>query len=167
MFGRFPEHLWIAYFVQALYLIPRKFYNMWRAKPLNQALYYLDFCWMTNFTAMLFMAYLLLSALLGLDVDQEMRKTAFKAMIGVGCGTLLSANIALPFVAMIFHDVNTMTGLFIHIMPPVVLYTFMWHTGVSTRLDLAAPIFCPTLNNSNVLSHHEGNRRGLAEYIPF
>ena len=28
--------------------------------------------------------------------------------------------------ACLFHDVSTMTGLFIHIMPPMVMYTFMW-----------------------------------------
>jgi hypothetical protein len=47
----------------------------------------------------------------------------------VSCGTLIGANIALPFVACLFHDVNTMTGLFIHIMPPMVMYTFMWNSS--------------------------------------
>ena len=28
-------------------------------------------------------------------------------------------------------SVNTMTGLFIHLMPPMVMYTFMWHSHVS------------------------------------
>ncbi len=40
----------------------------------------------------------------------------------------MGANIVLPFVSCLFHDVNTMTGLFIHLMPPMVVYTFMWHT---------------------------------------
>ena len=34
----------LLYFIQSFYMLPRKFYNMWNAKPLNQALYYLDFC---------------------------------------------------------------------------------------------------------------------------
>ena len=32
--------------------------------------------------------------------------------------------------ACLFHDVNTMTGLFIHLMPPMVMYTFMWDSSV-------------------------------------
>lgn len=51
------------------------------------------------------------------------------ALLGVSCGTLIGANIILPFVACVFHDVNTMTGLFIHLMPPMVMYTFMWHSN--------------------------------------
>ena len=43
MFGAHPEHLWLIYLVQGAYFIPRKFANMWNAKPLNEALYYLDF----------------------------------------------------------------------------------------------------------------------------
>lgn len=44
MFGAHPEHIWLIYLVEGYYMIPRKFYNMWNAKPMNQALYYLDFC---------------------------------------------------------------------------------------------------------------------------
>lgn len=44
MFGAHPEHIWLIYLVEGFYMIPRKFYNMWNAKPMNQALYYLDFC---------------------------------------------------------------------------------------------------------------------------
>ena len=51
-----------------------------------------------------------------------------KALLGVSCGPLTGANIVLPFVSCLFHDVNKMTGLFIHLMPPMVIYTFMWHT---------------------------------------
>jgi hypothetical protein len=52
-----------------------------------------------------------------------------EAILGISCGTLMGANIALPFVACLFHDVNTMTGLFIHLMPPMVMYTFMWDSS--------------------------------------
>jgi len=129
MFGAHPENLWLVYLVEGLYLLPRKFYNMWNAKPMNQALYYLDFCWMMNFTALFVVGAL---AFLG-KVDDESRasdvarEAFFNAVVGVSCGTLMGANIVLPFVACLFHDVNTMTGLFIHLMPPMVMYTFLWH----------------------------------------
>lgn len=52
-----------------------------------------------------------------------------EAFLGVSCGTLMGANIVLPFVACLFHDVNTMAALFIHMMPPMVMYTFMWNSS--------------------------------------
>jgi hypothetical protein len=81
---------------------------MWYAKPLNQALYYLDFCWCMNFLAILFLA-MLLSSESSNAIGDETRAVVFKAALGVATGVLLSANIALPFVACVFHDVNTMT----------------------------------------------------------
>lgn len=149
MLGAYPENIWLLYLFQAYYMIPRKFYNMWHAKPLNQALYYLDFCWFTNFFAMATLTAIILSNTLGLTINDEVRAVVFKAGLGVFCGVLVCANLVLPFVACLFHDVNTMTGLFIHLMvshstfclcycfaeiltnsslqPPVVMYTFVWY----------------------------------------
>lgn len=122
LLGAYPEHVWLLYLIEAYYMIPRKFYNMWNAKPLNQALYYADFCWFTNFFAMGILTTILISGILGVDMIQiGIREVIFKASLGVFCGVLVCANIALPFVACLFHDVNTMTGLFIHLMPPVVM----------------------------------------------
>jgi len=129
MFGRHPEHLWLIYLIQGMYLIPRKFVTMCRAQPLNQALYYLDFCWCMNFSGFAVIGLLVINGLIGADdvVSSVAREAFFKAFLGVTCGALLGANIVLPFVAILFHDVNTMTGLFIHLMPPMVMYTFIWH----------------------------------------
>ncbi|KAL7544954.1 hypothetical protein ACHAWF_008326 [Thalassiosira exigua] len=131
VFGAHPEHIWLIYLVEGSYMIPRKFYNMWHARPMNQALYYLDFCWCMNFTAIFLIALLMLCGALAPDggmVSDVAREAFFNALMGVACGALLGANIVLPFVACVFHDVNTMTGLFIHLMPPMVMYTFMWHS---------------------------------------
>jgi hypothetical protein len=56
------------------------------------------------------------------------RKEVYLAMMGAACGPLLGATIVLPFVSFLFHDVCTMTGLFIHILPVFVAYTFRWHS---------------------------------------
>jgi len=124
--GAYPQHVWLLYFVQSLYMIPRKFYNMWHAKPLNEALYYLDFCWCMNFLAIFTLALLLAAEGVGIEVTEHVRALLFSASVGISA-VLLGANIILPFVACVFHDVNTMTSLFIHFMSPLVMYTFMWH----------------------------------------
>ncbi|KAL7525269.1 hypothetical protein ACHAXR_002141, partial [Thalassiosira sp. AJA248-18] len=126
--GAHPEHLWLLYVVESFYMIPRKFYNMWHAKPLNEALYYLDFCWCMNFLAIFLLVVLAFSEVAGINVESGIREILFKASLGVACGVLLAANIALPFVACLFHDVNAMTGFFIHFVPPLVTFTFMWDT---------------------------------------
>ena len=131
MFGKHPEHLWLIYLVQGSFFLPRKFYNMCRAKPLNQALYYFDFCWCMNFTGIFFIGALVFIGVVAHNegiVSNVAREAFYNALLGVSCGTLIGANIVLPFVACLFHDVNTMTGLFIHLMPPMVMYTFMWHS---------------------------------------
>jgi len=141
MFGAHPQHLWLIYLCEGMIMLPRKFYNMWHAKPLNEALYYLDFCWIMNFTGLGVAALLVV-----LNVSDLARETFFNALLGVSCGVLMGANIALPFVACLFHDVNTMTGLFIHLMPPLVMYTFMWNSD-----DIKAA--WPNIFHLNYLDH--------------
>jgi hypothetical protein len=129
MFGAHPEHFWLIYVVEGMYMIPKRFSVMWHARPLNQALYYLDFCWMMNFAGSFLILVLVISGLMGGSgkaVSNVAREACFNALLGVSTGPLMGANIVLPFVACLFHDVSTMTGLFIHIMPPMVMYTFMW-----------------------------------------
>ena len=102
MFGAYPEHLWLIYLLQGSFFIPRKFYTMWTAKPLNQALYYLDFCWCMNFTAIFLVWSLVFLGLVARNEDainNVARESFFNALMGVACGTLMGANIVLPFVA--------------------------------------------------------------------
>ena len=110
-------------------MVPKRFAVMLTARPLNQALYYLDFCWMMNFAGSILILLLVIAGLMGGSgeaVSNVAREACFNALLGVSTGPLMGANIVLPFVACLFHDVSTMTGLFIHIMPPMVMYTFMW-----------------------------------------
>lgn len=117
MFGAHPEHLWLIYVVQGMYMIPKRLLIACNARPLNQALYYLDFCWMMNFAGSFLILLLVIVGLLGLGgsgaLSDVAREACFNALLGVSTGPLMGANIVLPFVACLFHDVSTMTGLFI------------------------------------------------------
>ena len=79
-----------------------------------------------NFLAIFTLALLLAAEGVGIEVTEHVRALLFSASVGISA-VLLGANIILPFVACVFHDVNTMTSLFIHFMSPLVMYTFMWH----------------------------------------
>ncbi|KAL3817467.1 hypothetical protein ACHAXA_001474 [Cyclostephanos tholiformis] len=112
--------------ISALPLYPRT------KSRLNQALYYLDFCWCMNFAGIFIIGLLVFMGIVVNDEDRVSivaREVILNAFLGVSCGTLMGANIVLPFVACLFHDVNTMAGLFIHMMPPMVMYTFMWNSS--------------------------------------
>lgn len=117
MFGAHPEHLWLIYVIEGMYMIPKRLLIACKARPLNQALYYLDFCWMMNFVGSFLILLLVIVGLLGLGgsgaVSNVAREACFNALLGVSTGPLMGANIVLPFVACLFHDVSTMTGLFI------------------------------------------------------
>ena len=113
---------------------------------------------MINFLGVIFLFLLVwLSYFPSIDVDGAARKAAFSALVGVGAGGITGANIILDFIALVFHDINSMTAVFIHMvsfsvasdgsnvfadtglihrswsqlprnkMPAIVLYTFLWH----------------------------------------
>ena len=138
IFGAYPQHFWIVYIVECLFFIPYKCLKMAWAKPLSGILYFLDFCWVMNFLGVFIL--LLFSMQLpviggsskdaaAFVVTTEMRKQVFMGAFGVCCGPLLGATALLPFVAFVFHDINTMTNLSIHIMPPMLMYTLRWHAS--------------------------------------
>ena len=80
------------------------------------------------------MNFIIISALFYLTMDwsetisHEMRKHMYLAVLGVGCGPLLGASATMPFVAVVFHDNKMMTSLFIHLTPPMLVYSFQWHS---------------------------------------
>jgi len=127
IFGAFPQHFWLVYFVETIPLIVTKFHNMWHAKPLREVFYYLDLCWFLNFTGILCLFSFLLHYFTDMALPDYIRKDIFLAAVGAACGPLTGATALLPFVAFLFHDIKTTTGLFIHILPPFLMYTILWH----------------------------------------
>lgn len=130
VFGNFPEHFWLLWILEAVALIPRKIWQDWHAVPLRQILYYLDYCWVMTFVIIFSLYFMTVNWSPGIlfDVPYEWRKQMYLAVLGVGCGPLLGATAVMPFVAVVFHDNKMMTSLFIHLTPPMLVYTFQWHS---------------------------------------
>lgn len=129
VFGNFPEHFWLLWILEAAALIPRKIWQDWHAKPLCQILFYTDYCWQMTFVIIFSLYYTTIDWSPGFlfDIPYTWRKNMYLSVLGVGCGPLLSATGAMPFVAMVFHDNKLMTSLFIHLTPSMLVYTFRWH----------------------------------------
>jgi len=130
VFAKYPEHFWLLYLIQSCLFLPKKVSDSSRTKPLNESLYLLDFCWMMNFLAVFVIVFFGIQAeyleIISIIIP-ELRRSIFLASFGVACGPLLMATAVLPFVAMVFHDIVSMIGLFIHLLPPLVMYTIRWH----------------------------------------
>ncbi|CAB9530867.1 Conserved hypothetical protein [Seminavis robusta] len=130
IFGNFPEHFWLLWLLEAAALIPRKIWQDWHALPLRQILYYVDYCWVMTFVIIFSLYFLCVNwtpQFMPIEIPYEWRKNMYLAVLGVGCGPLLGATAAMPFVAMVFHDNKMMTSLFIHATPPMLVYSFQWH----------------------------------------
>lgn len=66
------------------------------------------------------------------------RKQLFLAAFGIFAGPVFLAATALTFVAFLFHDVNSMANLIIHLMPSMAMYNLRWH---ALALHQAYPTF--------------------------
>jgi len=144
VFGSYPEHFWILYAVQTVFFMSYKFIGMYRAKPLSEVLYYLDFCWVMNASGVLIIISItILNGFLPPEyLSMEARKIIFLANFGVMCGPVFMASMALPFVAFLFHDLNTMCNLIIHLLPSMAMYHHRWH---AVEITNAYPTVFPHL----------------------
>ena len=127
VFGVCPQHFWLLYLVEGCYLLPARLYSNSRTKPLSSVLFFLDFCWQMNLMVLVILLIFVVDSLVGISGSEMAHKQLFLAAVGIACGPLLGVNIALPFICLLFHDVNTLAGFFIHMFPPLVMYTLIWN----------------------------------------
>ena len=52
--------------------------------------------------------------------------TSLKNLLGTACGPLFGSTAVLPFISLIFHDLHSMTSVFIHFYPPLLFYILRW-----------------------------------------
>uniref|UniRef100_A0A7S4AAJ5 Glycerophosphocholine acyltransferase 1 n=2 Tax=Pseudo-nitzschia australis TaxID=44445 RepID=A0A7S4AAJ5_9STRA len=141
--GSYPEHFWILYAIETIFWMSYKLKGMYHAKPLCEVLYYFDFCWVMNTLCAALIVTGIVSDGFSTDyISVELRKKLFLACFGIFCGPIFMAAMVLPFVAFLFHDVNTMANLIIHLMPSMVMYNYRWHAA---DISAAYPAIYPHL----------------------
>jgi hypothetical protein len=128
--GCYPQHFWFLFLCELTVIWPIIIYHRINAKPLNTVLYFLDYCWMMNAVAVVALVTLLIDRLIVTYpiMSHEFRVYTFLAAYGTSCGPLFGAAGLLPFVSVVFHDLDLMLGLFIHVLPLMITYTFMWYS---------------------------------------
>jgi len=162
VFGSHPEHFWILYAIETIFWMSYKFRGMYFAKPLSEALYYLDFCWIMNILGVsVVLVMIFLDGYLTSDIIPiEVRRVVFLACFGVFCGPVFMAAMVLPFVAFLFHDVNTMANLIIHLMPSMVMYNYRWH---AVEICSAYPNLFPHLAEFTEEINNSKNSKSLMQ----
>merc|ERR1719326_983898 len=116
-----PEYIWVVYLFEIAVFFPRRWKNQTEAKPLKQNYYWFDFCWFANFTGLSFLLIIVYNALYGDQLSTELRTVLFSICWGIACGPLLLAT-GLLGNALVFHDVDNVASVLIHLFPSLVLY---------------------------------------------
>jgi len=169
IFCAYPQHFWILFLAESCVLFPLKIVTLSRTKPLNNVLYLLDYCWVTNMAGTIFMFLILFS---GDSLPESFREQFFLAAYGSAIGPLFASNIAFSFIAIIFHDVHAMASVFIHLFPSLLFFNLRWkseevHNAWSNVFHLQHDIdFWPSGSfTGNVFSN--SLLTYLAWYIPY
>lgn len=130
MWAVFPQHFWLLYLIEAGFFLSFRFYKLWHKKPLNQALHYLDFCWITNIACYVFFCIVLFIGGAGAELFSDVfRQEFFLLAFGISCGPLFGALLVTPL-PLVFHNNEIMASLFIHFFPPLQLYILRWNSSV-------------------------------------
>lgn len=129
MWAVYPQHFWILYLIEAGFFLTFRFLKLMKKKPLNQALHYLDFCWVTNIACFIFLCIVLFVGGHSILFSELFRQEFFNLAFGVACGPLFGALIVTPL-PLLFHSNEIMASVFIHFFPPLQLYILRWNSAV-------------------------------------
>ena len=135
--ARWPEHYWILYLMQGIILVPLRFLRFRRK---NEELLLLDFCYVVSLFALLWT--ILALARFGSSAGSESAltrfdKSALRAGFSYSCGALAWSVVIFKNAA-IFHSVDHLTSLFIHLSPALHFYCLRWGSGMGPGASQAA-----------------------------
>uniref|UniRef100_A0A6B2L5R4 Glycerophosphocholine acyltransferase 1 n=1 Tax=Arcella intermedia TaxID=1963864 RepID=A0A6B2L5R4_9EUKA len=127
-----PQWMWLYYVMMLIPLMVNRFVSYHRS---NAHYFMLDFCY-----------YMQVWALIVIFVYPN-DISLFKVFFGLCNGPLLMAVIIWEN-KMVFHDLDKITSLFIHVFPPLLSYTMRWYTNVENTTDVPITfydMFCMVL----------------------
>jgi hypothetical protein len=125
---RQPARLWQWYLYQLTPLLILRYYS-YRKSAQHYFMY--DYCY--------FVQALLVAFYFGWPRTQAWRQVMFVALFASANGPVLWAMVAWRN-ALVFHSLDKMTSVFIHIFPPLVTYNARWHSDliISRRIGICS-----------------------------
>ena len=121
--GRFPQHYWLFQFIKSLFLMSANAFIKWKKKTI---LYMLDLCWMVSIFYIIFS----LISVLGTFGTHTLAITGSRFMwhmiFATANGPTAWSVIVLRN-AMVFHNIEKWSSLYIHLSPALVTWAMRWH----------------------------------------
>lgn len=118
------SHPSLLYLVYTIVLIPLLAWRFFSYHQHKHHYFMLDFCYFDNVLLILYL------------YVYPSNPKMFKLIFALSNGPLLMAVIAWSN-CLVFHDIDRVTSLFIHLYPPLVLYAERWHNETLKELLLA------------------------------
>eukprot|EP01062_Namystynia_karyoxenos_P036412 TRINITY_DN26521_c0_g1_i1.p1 TRINITY_DN26521_c0_g1~~TRINITY_DN26521_c0_g1_i1.p1 ORF type:complete len:428 (+),score=123.25 TRINITY_DN26521_c0_g1_i1:72-1286(+) len=125
--GRWPENFWILHIAKAVVLLSWRFT---RFRQTGCEWYLMDFCYFVEYLAVIFCGLAWLRVEYGLETplfqwNAEIVRAGFAVSSGpLAWSVLIFRN------SIVFHDIDHMTSVFIHVSPPLLFWCIRWGAGM-------------------------------------
>mmetsp|Transcript_58999 Transcript_58999/g.182944 ORF Transcript_58999/g.182944 Transcript_58999/m.182944 type:complete len:289 (-) Transcript_58999:40-906(-) len=149
-----PEHFWVMYCMECLFLIPAWFITVQRVY--RGALFVLDFCWVVNSLFTLYMFRMIWG-----PWGEEHCIQAFVTFFSISLGPLSWACIVLHN-GLVFHSVEKIASLTIHLVPLFVSWSII---KFNDRVQVAWPGRFPTTEQLAGVPLADFYAYGFAAYL--
>lgn len=126
--GRWPEHFWV--WTSAI-VGPMLIWTFLDKKRNGKELFMLDFCWVANILLTIFSLFCFAQIFAGKNAFSAITSSPFitAAVFAASCGPLAWSVLVLGN-ALVLHDPTATMSLFIHIIPPILMWSLRWHAHV-------------------------------------
>jgi len=132
----FPAYFWILHFMKTAFYLPVRYF---RFRKKGQELYLLDWCYVVTYisTACIILAFLRIT--FGIQTAlEEYNSVLLRAAFAMSCGPLIWS-VYIFRNSIVFHDVDYMTSVFIHMSPFMLMWCLRWGAGIPSAFNSAFP----------------------------
>jgi len=133
---RFPAYYWILHFMKTFFYLPVRYFRFCKK---GCELYLCDWCYMVTYlsTACAILAFLRIT--FGIQTAlEEYNGVLFRAGFAMSCGPLIWS-VYLFRNSIVFHSVDYMTSVFIHLSPFLLMWCLRWGAGTPSAFNTAFP----------------------------
>jgi len=131
MVVRFPQFFWIVHVCKACILLP---WRLVRFAKANCELYMLDFCYMVSYWTVIGCSLAFLRITIGWETPLHRYNNLILHCIFVYANGALVWSVAIFRNSIVFHNVDQITSVFIHLSPALLCWCIRWGGGNGLEL---------------------------------
>jgi len=135
---RFPAYYWIWHFLRTIFYLPVRYY---RFQKHGWELYLLDWCYAVTYMTIAGIILALLRIQFGIQTPlEQFNDELIKMAFAMCCGPLIWSVYVFRN-SIVFHDVDYMTSVFIHLSPFTLMWCLRWGAGTPSVIDNDTTLF--------------------------